>query len=178
MVKVSWARASALSILSVYFVVFFLFQTGFVWQVTEGYSGSVSLSQDGIRKYGDMGAKARLYLIITADQDVFGAEWLSTHREFEEEVYAIYGDTRVHALLSYGMIPVEEVPKLTPSTETVPEDAYVYLQYLNVVEGIGTRYAPELPFGRRDSTYSMSDISHLFEGKNKIYSNGGSEIYK
>ena len=87
-VKVSWKRVSVLSILSIYFVVFFLFQTGFVWQVTEGYSGSVSLSQEGIKKLGDMGRKARLYLIVTAEQDVFGAEWLSTHREFEEEVYA------------------------------------------------------------------------------------------
>ncbi len=171
-------KISGMSILSVYLVVFFFYQTGLFWQLTEGYSGSVSISQVGLKKYGNMIAKAQLYLAITLEQDVFSARWLSTYRELGERVYAIYNDTSVHPLLSYGMMPIEEVLKLTPTTEIIPEDAYVYLQYWNVVEGIGIRYDPGAPLGRTRSAYSMSEVSHLFDGKNKIYSNGGSEIYK
>ena len=96
-----------------------------------------------------------------------------------EEVYAIYNDVRVHALTSYGMMPIEDIPKVTNTTKTIPKDAYVYLQYLNVIEGIRHEVNPSQMHVRKTSSiHSMTEISHLFKGKNKIYSNGGSEIYK
>ena len=178
-VKASWKnervrkslKVSALSVLSVYFVIFFLFQTGFVWQVTQSYPGSILLGQEWIKEYGDAEVKARLYNAVTLEQDVFSARWLSVNRNSKELIYATYDDIRVHALTSYGMIPVEDVPTLASTTKTIPKDAYVYLQYINVIEGIGTEVNPR-------SYYNMTEISHLFAGKNKIYSNGGSEIYK
>jgi uncharacterized membrane protein len=187
--KVSWTNERArqwLKILSVYFVIFFLFQTGFVWEVTEGYSQSISLSQEGIKKYGTLEEKAMLYNALTPKQEVFSARWLSVNRNAKELIYAIFRDQWIHALNSYGMIPSESVGMtpsegvlpLTRGTRTIPDDAYVYLQYVNVVEGIGTEFDPSLRHGREHSTYDMTEIFHLYEAKNKIYSNGGSEIYK
>ena len=96
------------------------------------------------------------------------------NRKPGEKIYAIYDEIRVHALTSYGMIPVSDVPALASTTKGIPEDTYVYLRYLNVVGGIGTDF--DISSGH--TFYDMAEISPLFEGKNKIYSNGGSEIYE
>ena len=168
-----------LKVLSVYFVIFFLFQTGFVREVTQDYTGSPSLNQEWVEKYGDTEKKAGLYSAVTPEQEVFSARWLSMNMNPGEKVYATYMDARVHALTSYGMIPIKDVPKLTNTTKTIQKDAYVYLQYLNVVEGIGTEFKQSLRDDEgRYSYYNMTEISHLFAGENKIYSNGGSEVYK
>ena len=180
-VKVSWTNKSVrrwLTVLSIYFVIFSLYQTGFVWEVGQEHWSSPVLSQESIKLYGGVADKARLYSAVTPEQDVFSAKWLSMNMKAGEKVYATYSDIRIHALTSYAMILVEDVPKLTKTTKTIPKDAYVYLQYINVVEGTGTEFDLSLPPGRKHSYYSMSEISYLYEGKNKIYSNGGSEIYK
>ena len=165
------ARKKWLMVLSLYFVILFLLQTGFVGAVMQNYVASPSMNQEWVKKYGDAEAKAKLYSAITLEQDVFSARWLSMNMEPGEKVYATYDDIRVHALTSYGMMPGIDVPALASTTKGIPKDAYVYLQYLNVVEGIGTEFGPL-------RCYNMTEISHLFAGKNKIYSNGGSEIYK
>jgi uncharacterized membrane protein len=171
-VRVSWTDKnvrSSLKVLSVYFVIFMLYQTGFVFQVVEGYSGSISIGQEEIKEYGDAKEKAGFYSLYHPEQDVFSAKWLSKRRNHEKKVYAIYNGARVHPLESYGMIPRSETPVLTNTTKKIKEGSYVYLQYLNVVEGIGTDR-------REKSIYNMTEIYPLIENKNKIYSNGGSEI--
>jgi len=173
-VKVSWIDKSVrrwLKVLSVYFVILFLLQTGFVWEVTQSYSGSTSLGQGWVKKYGSPEMKTALYSAVTPEQEIFSARWLSLSMKPREKVYATYSDLRVHALASYGMIPIEDVPELTKTAKEIPKDAYIYLQYLNVVEGIGIESSSP-------NCYDIIEISHLFAGKNKIYSNGGSEIYK
>lgn len=176
MSKVSWTNESVrkwLMVLSVYFVILFLRQTGFVYEVTQNYPMSTSPGQERV-KYGDTEMKFAIYSTVTLEQDVFSARWLSTHRNPTELIYATYEDIRVRALTSYGMIPVSDVLALASTTKEIPKDAYVYLLYLNVVEEIGTDF--DISSGR--TFYDMTNVSHLFEGKDKIYSNGGSEIYK
>ncbi|MBA7696675.1 hypothetical protein ES703_105326 [subsurface metagenome] len=163
--------------LSIFFVIFFLYQTGFIWQVIESESGT-GLDQEWLKKYGAPEQKAALYTIFPPEQEVFSARWLSMNMKPGEKIYATYSDIRVHALTSYGMIPLEDVLALTSKTKTIQEDAYVYLQYLNVIEGIGTEFDTSVsPVGLR-TIYNMTEVSHLLEGRNKIYTNGGSEIYK
>ena len=50
-------------------------------------------------------------------------------------------------------------------------DGYVYLDHLNVVEGIITTH-PD-----RGDAYLISELSPLLDTNNKIYSNGDSEIF-
>jgi len=171
-------KVSTLSVISVYLVIFFWYQTGFVWQMTRDYSGSVSLNQEWIKESDDIEAKVRFYTNITPEQEIFSAKWLYMHMEPGEKVYATYSDARVHALTSYGMMPAGSVIAMTRRTETISEDAYIYLRYLNVVEGIVTEFDPRFMHKRERTIYNMAEISHLFAGKNKIYSNGGSEIFK
>ena len=50
------------------------------------------------------------------------------------------------------------------------EEGYIYLRYTNVV---GSKLMDNQHQG-----HNLTEYSHLFIGKSKIYNNGGSEVYK
>lgn len=173
-VKLSWVNRITrewFKLLSVYLAVFFLLSTGVVMEIAHNYSGSDSLGQEWVKEHGNVEMKTALYSAVTPEQDIESARWLSVNRDPGEKIFATYSDIQVHPLTSYGMILHVEVPALTETMERIPKNSYVYLQYLNVVEGAGTEFGPKRYF-------DMTDISHLYAGKSKIYSNGGSEIYR
>jgi uncharacterized membrane protein len=168
-VKVSWTDKyvrSSLKVLSVYFVIFLLYSTGFVWVVAEGHSGSISLSQESIKKYGDVKMKAGFYNCYTTEQDVFGARWLSKNRDDTTNVYADY-IAHCHVLRSYGRI-TEHGRMLFNTTTAIETGAYIYVSYVNTIYKIS--------YQRGSGTYNTTEISPLIDTANKIYSNGGSDI--
>jgi len=172
--RIDWGETSIrrwFIILALFFSIFFLYQTGFVWQLTESGSGSFMIGQESLKKNGDIKMITAFRSAVTPEQDVYSAEWISRNREANSKIYATYSDTRVHSLTSSGMIPVRDVPKLKITTKVVPEEAYLYLSYLNVVDGIAPDFRPQ-------EYHDMAEVSHLYAEKNKIYSNGASEIYK
>jgi uncharacterized membrane protein len=64
-------------------------------------------------------------------------------------------------------------PRRLVNTWSFPEhesiNGYIYLRYHNVVDG--------LVLGKHNTT-EMTEYSDMFVGKNMIYENGGSEIWK
>ncbi len=173
-IKLSWVNRITqewFKLISVFFGILFLVNTGVVMEIAHTYSGSVSIGQEWDRKYGDVEMKTALYSAVTPEQDIYSARWLSVNRDPGEKIFATYSDIQVHPLTSYGMILHTEVPELTESTRAVPSGCYVYLQYLNVKEKIGTEFDPNRYF-------DMDELASLYNIKNKIYSNGGSEIYR
>ncbi len=168
-------------LISLVLSLYFIFQTGFVFELAwNGSSNSVSIGQEGIRKNGTLEQRITLYDVLTLKQDVLSAEWLGKYREPLEKIYATYNDIRVHTLTSYGMIPVQDVSKISENAYVKIENgAYVYLQPLNIIEGWGTEFDAGAPRGMRHTYFRMDDMYyHLSGEKSKIYSNGGSEIYK
>ena len=160
-----------------------LFNTGFIYEVARDHPVSVSLSQNWVDKRGNAEERAILYTALTPEQDVRSAEWLFMNRESRDEIWATANDVRVHALTSYGMIPDEDVNVIIiteKEEKDVDKDAYVYMQRLNVIDGLGTQFNPALPVEKRtkQSTYDISEIAYLFDDKDKVYSNVASEIYK
>ena len=172
-VKASWTdqRArSSLKVLSVFLAIFLLFNSGWVYEVAKDHPGSISLSQGWVKEYGDAEAKVGFYGAYIPKEDVFGARWLSKNMIPSSKVYA--DRTRKDNVLnSYGMMP-RGSPLLSNTTTKISEGAYIYLGHLNVVEGIGTG-----PFQYRDF-WNMTEIFHLIEGRDKIYSNGCSGVYR
>ena len=168
-VKVSWTNKSlrtSLKVLSVYFVIFMLYQTGFVYEVMEGHSGSISLSQGWIKEYGDTRDKAILYAAYYPDQDIFGVKWISKNRNNESQIHADEWH-RDLVFWSYGMMPDEYV--LTNTTK-VKESSYIYLGYPNVRYGF--------MYGSDWLQYwNITDISPLLDECGRIYSNGGAQVY-
>ena len=176
-VKTSWTDQrvrSSLKVLSMFLVIFLLFNTGFVYEVTKDHPGSVALSQEWIKESGDAKTKIGLYGGFVTEQTVFGTQWLS--KTINRENIKIYSDkTLRRRIVGYGSIPEESIRPTLSNTTKIRSGEYVYLGYLNVVEGLFRSW--ESKHLERTVYYNSSDISPLLEEMYKIYSNGGSEIY-
>ena len=151
-------------LLLIVLVPYFLFQVGFMYEVTGSDSWSVPLSKHrmgALRLYG-------LYGYIDA-YSVFGARWLSKNVDVERT--QIYADiTSAHSVLtSYGMIYRGYVDTLTNTTR-IEANGTLYLGRLNVVE--------EKIVGKYGQIWNSSELPFLLSDMNKIYSNGGSEVYR
>lgn len=92
------------------------------------------------------------------DQENYSARWI---KEYAGERTAIY-ITRGHLLVSQGKIPWSRVrPLISTYQEGKEIDGFIYLRHTDIGDdGLVVKY-PD-----------------LFAGKSKIYSNGGSEVYK
>ena len=143
-------------------VPYFLFQTGFVYEVTQSQSWSVSLSKhrtSAVRLYRQFG--------YIDTYSIFGAQWLSRNVAVgNTQIYADFWARR-NELRSYGAMYLGYVETLSNTTELKPDDV-VYLNPSNVIGRtvMGPNYLWDT-----SELYCLHDL-------NKIYSNGGSEIYK
>jgi len=169
-------------IVSLFLCLFFLFSSNFVSvAIMKDYPSPYLISLDNIEEYVKDGRvnmwKAHVYKAHIMEQDVFGARWLSISiNEIEAKVWADWRSC--WALLSaYGMMgppvgtgwPYAVTHILTNKTK-INEDAYIYLRCFNTREGI------MLSSVRSEDWYSITAVSDLNKS-NKIYTNGGSEIY-
>ena len=98
---------------------------------------------------------------------VFGTQWLSNnvavgHGQIYADLYS-----RLNELRCYGVVYTGYVELLSNTTEVKP-NGIVYLSSLNVYEEMVVR-------GSR--LWNLSEL-HFLHDLNKIYSNGGSEVYK
>ena len=157
--KEIWVSILLLTVL----VPYFLFQTGFVYEVTGSESWSMPLSKyrmDIVHLYGLWG--------FVDEQSVFGVQWMLKNIDIEH--VQIYADStsRYKVLTSYGMMYMGSVNVLS-NTTVIATNGVVYLSPLNVVyeKIISTG------FSVRDS----SEFDSLFSNLNKVYANGGSEVY-
>jgi len=151
------------ALLLIVLVPYFLFQTGFVYEVTGSDSWSIPLSgyrMNALRLYGQYG--------YTDAYSVYGAQWLSKNVDVRNSGLYADGFSRNNVLTIYGMVYRGHVNGLSNTTR-VAENGVVYLSTLNVVEGV-------IPFGRLP--WNTSELSSVFDDLNVVYANGGSEIYK
>ena len=180
-VKASWTDQivrSSLRALSVFFAIFLLFNSGWVYEVAKDHPGSIALSQESIKVYGDAKEKMGFYNSYIPEQDVFSARWLSNNRN---NVYKIYSDDSVtslksNVLVSVGLVDCAKISVLTNTTSEIPVNSYVYLRYVNILDGIMGYRVPETLI-KESGVYNTTEIYPLIENKNKIYSNGGSDTY-
>lgn len=143
-------------------MLYFLFQTSFVYEIVGVKSWSLPLS-----KYRMQPLELYTQFGYSSEPCVFSAQWLA--RNINVKVAKIHADvsTRNNVLFSYGMVTKEEVFVLSNVT-TVKNSEIVYFGRLNLIDGVilGTRYA-----------WNISDLTFL-QNINTIYSNGESGIYQ
>jgi len=146
----------------------FLFETGFVYEITEDTSYSISLSKyrmDRVLFYG-VG-------YLTESFDVSAARWLRPNIVLTANTL-IYADvvSISFPLTSYAVFPRAQTEILTNATSFDRTNAYVYLRKFNTIDGkiFGRGYV----FGH---VWNTSDLSSSLIAFNKIYTNGGSEIF-
>jgi uncharacterized membrane protein len=153
-----------LVLISIVLVAFFLFQTGFIYEITgDPVPSSISLS---LYKMQDS-----WYLIH--ESDVFGATWLSKYGDVEH--IGTYSDAAsfYHVLTSYSTIDRNMITWIF-NTSMITSTSYIYLRQFNVIKGIVTYDTINL------IPYNISELP-IFNStivlNNKVYSNGACEIY-
>lgn len=159
------AESCILILVLIVLVPYFFFQTGFVYEVTGDTSWSLSLSRYrmGLVPYSQG---------LIDEEEVFGAIWLSKDMNVERTL--IYADdmAKTTVLTSYGMINRDQIEKLSNTTRVLAGDA-VYLRRMNLIYGVlfaGRGYV--------ENMWNITEIYPVLTIMNKVYSNGGCEIYK
>jgi len=168
--KLREKRINPFLITSLVIISLFLFETGFVYELTGDMSYSTSLSKYRMNRtlYYGVG-------YLTESTDVYSAVWLHSN-------LGLTANTRVYAdvvsasfpLTSYAVFPRSQTEILTNATTFNPADAgkYVYLRNYNIFDGkiFGKGYI-------EGHIWNTSDLAPQLMANNKIYTNGGSEIY-
>lgn len=150
-------------LLLIVLVPYFLFQTGFIYEVAGSESWSLSLSMHRMEAY-------RLHRMLgyIDERNVFGAQWIS--RNVDIQITQLYADLSSHnnVLTGYGMIHSSYVEVLYNTTK-VEANGTVYLSRLNIIDGI---------IAGGSGPFNFSELSFNPDDMNKIYSNGGCEIFR
>jgi uncharacterized membrane protein len=148
-------------ILLVILITYFSCTTGTLYQMFD-YPRSVVLNSEG--------GQYDLYYIH--DGEVYAARWLKEKAELENKrVYIDNGDAG--RLISQGDISPTRIDMyLLTGTDEEIADGYIYLRYYNLVNG--KIVTPKVTLGIHDT----AEYQYKWEKKNRVYANGGSEIYE
>ena len=138
-------------------VPYFLCVTGVTYQMF-GVPRAITLNSEG-EQYD---------IMYVHDQEAYAAKWLKSHIDEKAKIYADwYGTDR---LMSQGMIrsPIYAWSFIEDKKDI--KDGYIFLRYTGVVNG--------KLMDRHSQWHNLTEYTHLFGGKSRIYDNDGSEVYK
>jgi len=150
-------------VMTVCLITYFLFQSGFVYEIMGDVPSSLSLTIDKSRLARE---NPGLYDAYTPAEEAFAAVWLSENIRSNCVVHSDWV-SKVQVLASYGMLDYRLVVAPWPDS-AFRKEAYVYLRSLNVFYGMwSVGY---------ETLYSV-DISVLLDVTNEICSNGASRVH-
>lgn len=173
-------------IISFILITLFLFQVGFVGELVNEPS-SIPLSKNAMLN-SNIGEKISFYYDFNVfEQDISSAKWFS-NKTYNENL-TLYIDPITLNVINYDLFHkfnYESFSKVTksknqvfliPNSFQLRSKSYMYISYHTIVGNI-------LITNKKLSSYNETEISKLIirltnitEGENKIYSNGGSDIY-
>ncbi len=148
-------------VLLVVLILYFSCTTSIMYQIFN-YPRSIVLNSEG--------SHYDAYYIH--DEEVYAARWLKENAELETmQVFIDSGDNG--RLISQGGISPTRIDEYSlTGTDREIGEGYIYLRYYNLVNG--KIIAPGVPHEIPDT----AEYQYRWEGKGKIYVNGGSEVYK
>jgi len=139
-------------------VPFFLFQTGFIYEIAKDENISLPLSAYRLNPT-ELAQRG-----VINGYEVSGATWLAKNAVTDRN---IYGDTTSFSIFDYTHI--SNGAALTPILDA-PPGAYVYLNRHNIEGGIAHQYSGL-------SAFNVSDLSPAINSMGVIYSCGDCEVY-
>ena len=150
-------KVRAYLIILLVMIPYFLCTTGVMYQVF-GVPRAITLNSEG-EQYD-------MYYIH--DQDSYAAKWFGKNYVSQTRYVAYVADGGgSRRLRSSGIFRRGEINTWS-FLEHKKIKGYIYLRYYNVVDG--------LVLGKHNTT-EMTEYSDMFIGKNRIYDNGGSEVW-
>ncbi|MGB2841625.1 MAG: DUF2206 domain-containing protein [Halobacteriota archaeon] len=132
----------------------------------------------GVPLSEDLNAKGNLReSLYIYEGEVVGAEWLANHNLDNSIVHCDRpGYQRIY--LGYESAGRYKLPRIDTFffiNNKTQSHGYIYLRHTNIVDG---KVHPVSIYPTSSQVNSTAEYSHLFIGKNKIYNNAGSEIWK
>lgn len=163
-----------LKVFAIFLMVFFLFNTGFVSEtLTKGndYSPNILISKPRAHNIDDPQYIYSFYSNNPTDWDIFSAGWLSQVRENSMKIYI---DRSGVAGIFYSLIGPPDIFQSSYICHIMDGEqvtnGYIFLSTYNVIRGISVvqTYPPVVE--------KVIEVYPIITS-NKIYTNGGSEIY-
>jgi uncharacterized membrane protein len=150
------------SVLSLIIIIpYFLFQTGFVYEVVQIDSWSLPLSKYRMQPLTLLGTTG--YVFST---DVLSARWVHQNVEFQNETLCADMSALSNVITSQGIIFHTTIEILSNVTKS---PTAVYLSHLNVREGFVVGEV---------RLWNTSEVSGVFGDLNMVYSNGDACFYR
>jgi uncharacterized membrane protein len=160
-----WVHRISLIFATLLIVVFFLFQSGFIFALVGDIPASPSLTTD---KSDAALRNLSLYDSFTFSREVYGAKWALVNISNQSQIYCDL-TSQLHVLSSYGLVNENRTHPLTQDLEDIDKNAYIYLRPLNTINHL---------IENQGTAWIMSENSTVLQNADRIYSNGGCEIFK
>ena len=157
-VRASWTDQrviNSLKVLSVLLAIFLLFNTGFVYEVTKDNPGSIALN-------------STIDYPRFNEQEVFGAKWLNDVKSSNP----IYADKYRRLLL--GSFEWGQVSSFPVDVDKIQDDSYIYLGKFNIMN-------ETVLIGYREKALKRTfytNSSDIVGDRDRIYANGGAQVYR
>ncbi|MEM3715389.1 MAG: DUF2206 domain-containing protein [Nitrososphaeria archaeon] len=155
-------RISGLFLTFVVLVSFFLFQTGFVYEIAKVECWSIPLSRYRMPPF-------EVSWRLLYGTEVYGAIWLSKYADKTSSIYIDYV-ARERALMSYGLLNYGRFCTLANTTRMLEAGGLIYLRRLNTVN--------EMMVGDYVAQWNTTDLQPVLEAQNIIYTNAECNVYK
>lgn len=144
------------------FVPFFLFQTGFTYEVAGQENDAQTLDMHRWDNF-------KVSLLFVTFREVSGANWLSTNVNVSNISVLSDLSAQHNVLTGYGLIGRGQVGLLSSeAARNVGVAQFVFLRPGNVIDGKIEGYS---------EVFNSSLISSSFQEMDKVYSSGGCEVY-
>ena len=154
--KEKGSEVRAYLIILLVLIPYFLCVTGVMYNIF-GVPRLIILNSEGEQDY-----------LFIHDQESSGAKWLESQAEQNTRIYT--DDVGYHSLISQGGISPRTIDRYTLLEKDEKIKGYIYLRYHNIVEG--------KLLDAQNEEHDIMQYSNKFYGKNKLYNNGGTEIWK
>jgi uncharacterized membrane protein len=149
--KRKWKQKSFYGIFAVFLVIFLLFNTGFAYEIAGDASTSFSLNKN-------------FDAPVFNTNDIFGVTWLHNYKNSTIPVYA--DGYRVELFNEFELYNANYILM----NLTIPNSSYIYLGHYNI-------HNDKLLIYSNQSTGEYIPNIIVTENKNKIYDNGGFQIW-
>ncbi len=159
-----------LNLLLLIMIPYFLFNTGFVYEITKDIPISISMGKDRMKMINV--SKENYYSVITPANDISSARWYYKYADKNTKLYSD-GVSKLHVLNSYGMTPQYKTYNPFREDKIMDPDFikkhYLYLSMFNVCENTFV--------DSNSAKFNTSIFSSVLNTSSKVYTNGCGDIY-
>lgn len=165
----------SLKIFSIFLIIFFLFNSGVISETLikgNDYSPNILISKPRALSINDTQYVLSFYMNDFSDQEVFSARWLSQVRANSTRIYLDRASISYDSGIFYNLIGPPEISHLYyyVTSKNQVSSGYIFLRTYNVIRDISIVKTLPLTAKKVIEVYPITS-------SNKIYTNGGSEIY-